>query len=204
MCETARSCLEVSAVAVTLMTDVHRGRLCAAGVLAATLDDVQFTTGDGPAVDAFTTGQPASAASLDEVARRWPALAPPMEEAGARAVFALPLRIGAASFGALTLYQEAAGPLAVGQRADAAAVAGILSLRVLFLQADSEDGELATALAEPVFGQAQIHQASGMVSVQLGVGIIEAFVVLRSHAFANDRPLADVAKDVLSRRIRFE
>ena len=41
-----------------------------------------------------------------------------------------------------------------------------------------------------------------MVSVQLGVGLAEALVRLRAHAYAGDRPLADVAADVVARRLR--
>ena len=49
----------------------------------------------------------------------------------------------------------------------------------------------------------QVHQASGMVKIQAGVTIEEAFLMLRAHAFATGRPVADVAKDVVERRLRF-
>ncbi|MFF4804048.1 ANTAR domain-containing protein [Streptomyces sp. NPDC001351] len=56
-----------------------------------------------------------------------------------------------------------------------------------------------------VFGayRAEIDQASGMVMVQLGVGIEEAFVRLRAYAYAHGRRLADVAADVVARQLRF-
>ena len=47
-----------------------------------------------------------------------------------------------------------------------------------------------------------VHQASGMVSVQLGIAVAAALSVLRAHAFAEDRPLREVAADVVARRIR--
>jgi hypothetical protein len=43
-----------------------------------------------------------------------------------------------------------------------------------------------------------------MVSVQLGVSIGEALVRLRAHAFASDRPLTELAEEVVARRLRFE
>lgn len=49
-----------------------------------------------------------------------------------------------------------------------------------------------------------IHQASGMVSVQLGVSLAAALARLRAYAYANDHSLADVAKDVVARRLRFD
>ena len=38
-----------------------------------------------------------------------------------------------------------------------------------------------------------------MVSAQLGVSVREALIRLRAHAFGNDRPLTEVAKDVVRR-----
>jgi hypothetical protein len=43
-----------------------------------------------------------------------------------------------------------------------------------------------------------------MISVQLSPGVDEALVRLRAHAYAHDRSIADVAHDVIARRIRFE
>lgn len=49
-----------------------------------------------------------------------------------------------------------------------------------------------------------IHQAAGMVSAQLGVGVAHAMVRLRAHNYGNERMLADVARDVVARTLRFE
>jgi hypothetical protein len=51
--------------------------------------------------------------------------------------------------------------------------------------------------------QLQVHQATGMVQVQLGVTTDEAFLMLRARAFASGRSLADVSTDVVARRLRF-
>ena len=50
--------------------------------------------------------------------------------------------------------------------------------------------------------RAEIDQATGMVSVQLGVAVGEAFVRLRAYAYAQDRRLGEVARDVVARRLR--
>jgi AmiR/NasT family two-component response regulator len=42
-----------------------------------------------------------------------------------------------------------------------------------------------------------------MLKVQLGVTIEEAFLMLRAHAFAAGRPVAEVARDVVERSLRF-
>jgi hypothetical protein len=50
--------------------------------------------------------------------------------------------------------------------------------------------------------RAEIDQATGMVSAQLDVAIAEAFVRLRAYAYAQDRRLSDVARDIVARRLR--
>jgi len=42
-----------------------------------------------------------------------------------------------------------------------------------------------------------------MVSAQLEVSVGQALVRLRAHAFGHQRLLADVATDVVARRVRF-
>jgi AmiR/NasT family two-component response regulator len=43
-----------------------------------------------------------------------------------------------------------------------------------------------------------------MISVQLGISVTEALIRLRARAFSNERPIADVAQDVIARRLRLE
>jgi ANTAR domain len=55
---------------------------------------------------------------------------------------------------------------------------------------------------ELVLHRAEIDQATGMVMVQLGVTAAEAFARLRAYSYARDRRLADVASDIVARRLR--
>ena len=50
---------------------------------------------------------------------------------------------------------------------------------------------------------ARIHQATGMVSVQMNVPVDEALLLLRARAYASERRLTDVARDVVELRLRF-
>jgi AmiR/NasT family two-component response regulator len=49
-----------------------------------------------------------------------------------------------------------------------------------------------------------VHQATGMIAAQLNVGVAEALVRLRANAFATDRPIDQVATEVVTGRRRFE
>jgi AmiR/NasT family two-component response regulator len=74
---------------------------------------------------------------------------------------------------------------------------------LLHLQDQTESGELHPQLSEPWAGRAEVHQATGMVVVQLGVSISEAFVRMRAFAYAEDRSILDVGRDVVAGRLRF-
>ena len=41
-----------------------------------------------------------------------------------------------------------------------------------------------------------------MLTEQLGTGIADAFTRLRAYAYVTDRPLTDVARDIVAHRLR--
>jgi hypothetical protein len=51
---------------------------------------------------------------------------------------------------------------------------------------------------------AVVHQATGIVSVQLQASVQEALFTLESRAVLENRPLLEIARDVVERRIRFD
>jgi hypothetical protein len=193
--------LPVSGVGLALMTDDGP-----AGIIAATdgaameLEELQFTLGEGPCVDASQTGRPVLQPDLARTAPlRWPAFAGGALEAGVRALFAFPLRVGAIRVGVLDLYRDRAGPLSTDELAEALSFADAATLLLLHEQAST-----AASSAVPVLDdRAEVHQATGVVSVQAAVGLAEALVLLRARAFADQRPLGDLARDVLTGTVSF-
>ncbi|MEU5686823.1 GAF and ANTAR domain-containing protein [Streptomyces venezuelae] len=166
------------------------------------LEDLQFTLGQGPGPEAASSGAPVLVPDLSaESPDRWPALLPELVAVGIGAVFCLPLRLGKASLGALTLQRARAGPLGKSPLADAWTVTHALTAALV------EDGEAWQAFAEAEetshFYRAAVHQASGMISVQAGVSLAEALMRLRAYAYQQGRPLLEVADDVVARRVRF-
>src|SRR5664279_1134429 len=119
-----------------------------------------------------------------------------------RAVFAFPLRIGAITLGALDLYRDRPGELDGGQLAAALLAADAAAIALLHLDAGRNEA-FADDLDAGRTYHLQVHQATGMVQSQLDVQTDEALLMLRSRAFATDRPLAAVATDVVERRLRF-
>jgi hypothetical protein len=170
------------------------------------LAELQLTLGEGPALDATAFGGPALASDLAEreSGRRWPAFAPAACQAGAVAVFAFPLAIGAIQAGVLGLYRDKPGRLSDVQLGDALLFADTATLLLLDAQAGGHDGHdgLGGQQAGLARHRAEIDQATGMLTEQLGVGVTEAFTRLRAYAYANDLRLADVARDIVARRLR--
>jgi hypothetical protein len=71
---------------------------------------------------------------------------------------------------------------------------------------DGPDGvhDLEAGLLDLTERRAVVHQAAGMISVQLGVDMTVALLRLRAHAWAHERPIVDVATDVVARRLLFD
>lgn len=167
----------------------------ATDALGGRLAELQLTVGEGPGMDVRRTGGPVLVADLeaDSSQRRWPLFAPLAVEAGAAALFTLPLGVGVIRAGQLALHRIGAGPLERAAVGHSLAFADLL-LRLLL---GPWDGSTDLPLHDP-----QVHQATGMVAAQLGVGIEDAFARLRALAFADRRPLAELAADVVARRLR--
>lgn len=206
LCGACAATLSVAGATITLIsTGGAQVSVCASDSTAKQLVDLEFTLGDGPAVEAHERGVPVI--EIDLVRRpptRWVAFTGPAVDAGIRAVFAFPLRLGAARLGALSLYQVHPGAIGEETYADALLAAEVITRAILARQAGLPEEELMAELADDRAFHAEVHQASGMVSVQLGVDVGDALARLRARAFALDRPIGEVAADVVARRIRFE
>jgi len=168
------------------------------------LAELQMTLGEGPGPDAVASGGPVLASDLGdmEAVRRWPVFAPAARQAGASAIFVFPLRIGAIRAGVMGLYRERPGPLSGSQLGDALIFADTATLLLLYAQDQAAEAGPGGQPADLALHRAEIDQATGMLTEQLGVGIAEAFIWLRAYAYAHDRALSDLARDIVARRLR--
>jgi hypothetical protein len=205
LCEVCADVLDMTGAGVMLMSgDTPSGSVCSSNDVSALIEDLQYTLGEGPCVDAYSQQRPVLEPDLaNPDVPRWIGFTAPAVAAGALAIFGFPLQIGAVRLGALNLYRDQPGPLTDDQHADALVVSEVAARAVLDMQAHAPPGAIATELTNSDF-RFVVHQASGMVSVQLGVSIAEALIRLRAFAFAHDRPLTDVAEAVVARRLRLE
>ena len=206
LCAVSAAVTGTSGAGIMLMSDdLPRGTVCTTDAVSALIEDLQFTLGEGPCVDAHQQQVPVLEPDLADPTRlRWVGFGGPVVAAGAKAVFGFPVQTGVARLGALTLYRTEVGPLSDEQHADALVMADVAAQAILDMQADAPPGQLARSLQAGGDFQHVVHQAAGMVSVQLDATVAQALIRLRAHAFANDRPLTEVAQDVVGRRLRFD
>jgi hypothetical protein len=188
--------IRVTGAWLSAAVDAQAGHLMqATDEVARQLADLQLTLGEGPLFDASASNGPVLASDLGDgdSGTRWPVFAPAASTVGAAAVFAFPLVVGAIRAGVLGLYRDRPGALSDFQLGDALVFADTATM--LLLDAQGRPASLASYRAE-------IDQATGMLTEQLGVPITDAFVRLRAYAYANDIQLADVARDIVARRLR--
>jgi hypothetical protein len=212
VCAAAVAAVEVTGAWLSAASGAEAGHLMrATDEVSEQLAELQLTLGEGPSVDASASGGPALASDLGatEAARRWPVFTPAARQAGAGAIFAFPLRIGAIRAGVMGLYRERPGPLSAAQLGDALIFADTATLLLLDSLGQAAPGPPAGSgpggpPLDLALHRAEIDQATGMLTEQLGVGITEAFFRLRAYAYAHDRRLADVARAIVARRLRLQ
>jgi hypothetical protein len=206
LCEVCAEVTAMSGAGIMLMSgDVPRGSVCTTNKVSALIEHLQYVLGEGPCVDAYHEDRPVLEPDLaDASTPRWLGFTGPAIDAGVRAVFGFPLQVGAVRLGALDLYCDRPGPLTDDQHADALVLADVAAQTVLMLQANAPPGRLAIELEAGADFHHVVHQAAGMVAAQLDGSVAQALIRLRAYAFGNDRPLPEVAEDVVARRLRFD
>ena len=194
----------MSGAGVMLMShDVPMGSVCTTNKVSTQIEELQFTLGEGPCVDAYTLGRPVFEPDLADPAQpRWLAFSPPALAAGVRAVFGFPLQVGAVRLGALNLYRDQPGPLSDNQHADSLVLADVAAQVVLAAQAEAPLDAVAEELEAGANFHLVEHQASGMVAAQADVSVGEGLIRLRAHAFRHDLSVTEVAEAVVGRRLR--
>ena len=206
VCQAAVQTLSASGAGVSVMTgDGGRGVGAASDPGSERLEELQFTLGEGPCIEAYASRRPVLIADLaDGAMTQWPAYAPAVVEKGVRAVFAFPLQIGAARLGVLDVFRDRAGGLTADELWHAVLLTDATVAALLDQHEQAGGGAGRADLDEAIDDRAELFQAQGMVMVQLGVSIGEAMARIRAYAYAQNRRLSEVAHDVVARRLRFD
>lgn len=206
LCQACAIAMPVTGVGMALMSSRgSEGVVGATDGVAATLEELQFTLGEGPCVESSISGHPVLQPQLRQTALgRWPGLASGALEAGIEAVFAFPIQSGGSRLGALDLYRDTPGDLTGPQLEQAQAFSVAAAHILLRLQGQiSGLGTLHPDLRPPQYDRAEVHQATGMIAVQAAITLTEAAALLRARAYTQERSVLHIARDVITHTIRF-
>lgn len=193
VCRGAARALSLRGCAIHLVGSAGTTVLAASSdAWAAEVADLAFAVAEGPSVEALARRRPVLVNDLGRRRDRWPGF---VETAGSHdvaAVFSFPLALGGLVLGVLELFSSEVHAL---RDEEATLTLAFVELTCQILLGDqSPDGTW-----EPLVDhRAQIHQAQGMVMVDLGLDLAEALVRMRAHAFAQGVPMIELAHAIIA------
>ena len=191
--------LDASAAGLVLNDDDGHLRLMASSSEAMELVELfQVQNDEGPCFDCCRSGEPVSADDLAQAADRWPAFVPVATGSGFNAAYTFPLRLRGRVLGALNAFSHDPGRLASTDIVAGQAMADVAAIALCQFWAMRDAQLVKTQLQHALDSRVVIEQAKGMLAQRAGIGVDEAFSLLRAHARTSQRLLTDVAGDVVS------
>jgi GAF domain len=205
LCELCVEGLDVSGASVHLVAAApYRLAVHATDQIAERLDDLQQELGEGPGVDAARTAGPVLEADLAGAGGvRWPWFAPAASAIGVGAVFDFPVQVGARTIGVLELYRHRPGSLPQEEHAEVVVVADAAAIALLDNPVIGSDA-LVWVITDGTRFRPEVHQATGMLTVQLHLDVLNAFARLCAAAYAAGRPVAELSRDIVAGRLRLD
>jgi GAF domain-containing protein len=196
---------DAAAGAIHLYDDQH-----ALQVVASTSDRGEFiglsqlNAGEGPCLDACTTGQLVTVEDSSEMRRRWPRFTDVSETFGYKGVHAIPLRLRDEVLGSLNLFRETDGPLNSADARAAQAMADVATISVLqqrsLNKANSGRGQLQRALSSRIV----VEQAKGYMAHANQMDVDDAFQIIRTYARSHALKLTDVARSIVNHELTLD
>jgi len=202
LCSPLRAAVAMpGAVVSTLGSPMGSETVCASTNLGARIDEIQIDLGEGPSWEALRTRLPVTASDLQvDGGALWPGTWAALRELDVGALFAFPLYVSTLGIGSIALYSMTARELSdadIERMSRLAAIVSSTLLRRALNRLDSPDDGAQDA----PYSRREVHQATGMVAARNSIGVDDALLLLRGHAFAAGRPVRDVAADVVARRL---
>jgi GAF domain-containing protein len=169
---------------------------------AELIELMQLQNDQGPCLACNHAGAPVSVADLGEATDRWPKFIPAaMNQNVFRAVHAVPLRLRGEAIGALTLCHHQPGPMSTEDLTLSQALADVATIAILQERAIRRAEILTEQLQNALDSRVVIEQAKGVLGQHARLRMDEAFHVLRSYARSGHHRLAQVAQELVERRL---
>jgi hypothetical protein len=183
---------------VTVVRERKAATVCSSDAETAVFDELQYSSKEGPCMEAARTGQDVEVVDL-HTEERWPRYVRAMAGKPVRSVLAVPIALKSAGGAALNFYSTLPGPIpeqakrALVEFTTVAANAVSLSVRLQTQKEKSED--LVAALES----RTAIDLAAGVIMAQTGCPQAQAMKILLDASSHRNEKLRDVALSILER-----
>lgn len=206
LCSPFLDALPISGVSIAVFSETGaQFTLSSSDEVAARIDELQFELGEGPQLLTAGTGEVTMIPDvLENVHRDWPMFAAAVSALPVRAIFSLPMKMGAVTVGVATLYRDLPGALSENEQISGIAIASAIASAAVERATVSATDDATTETATAPALRREVHQATGMILVQLETTATIAYSRLRAYAFANGRTVQSVAHDVVTRALVFD
>jgi GAF domain-containing protein len=205
MVETLTRVCEISVLAIpvadlvgmTMLTNGRPATSVFSDPEAPEIDQAQYHHGQGPCLEAFTSGETRRIDSTENETR-WPEFCASCVARGIHSTLSVPLNVDGETYGALNMYsrQKAAFGAAELRTATlfAAQAAIVLANARSYWDARSRAEQLEVALAS----RAEIEQAKGIIMSTMRCDADAAFEVLVKQSQRENRKLREVAREIVA------
>jgi hypothetical protein len=166
---------------VSLIGDAAPMTMAASSARAQGLDDLQYSIGHGPGLDAMRARAVVTSDDLTTDAR-WPALADCARSLGVHSVAAVPLDVRNRSVGALTIFVARPGGIDPYLLITAMALVGQSEVLLGDVLRRSTEAAMTTDLVAALREGATVEHAIGVIVAQRGCGVQEAYAILHETA----------------------
>jgi len=207
LCRPFLGALPVTGATIAVMVaSGARVTLCSSDPVAARLDELQFELGEGPQ---WAAAQSGAIVRITDVASAthdaWPVFGEELSQLDIGAVFCVPIQMGAVTLGVATLYCTSPRELTPDQEVTALAIASAVAAPAAHeaLRVATDEGPALESTVAPSLRR-EVHQATGMILVQLNTSATVAYSRLQAYAFAQGRTVQDVAHDVVAGTLIFD
>jgi GAF domain-containing protein len=183
-------------VSVSLLRHGVLSTVAASDQTILAMDADQYSTGQGPCMDASVKGHWFHAESLD-TETRWPAFTPQARGLGIKAILSSPLRASEKPVGALNIYSRTAESFEVKDQESAAVFAKQASVILSAARVGVSDTQMAIRFEEALRSRKVISLAEGIIMEREGIDEEGAFSALLRLALNQGVPLRERAEALL-------
>ncbi len=158
---------------------------------------MQLRAGQGPCVEAVTTGEVVSVENIRETNERWPLFATESEDSGYVSVHAIPLRLREVTIGSLNLFRDHEGAMNGSDALAARGLADVATISILQERTIKDATAAQEQLQRALDSRVLIEQAKGVISHTHHLDMDAAYRLIRHHARSTETLLSVVASEIV-------